>query len=115
MIGRKMYRIRIFFALKQKLQIVDGIILMENRVVVPENLKHAVLKLLHANHSGMMKMKQLARKTIYWPGLNAEVEELVKRCESCAKMEVVPKMKYTETWIPTKRPFSRLHADFFFF
>lgn len=106
---------RNFFALKEKLQIVEGILLMEDKVVVPENIKNAVLKLLHANHSGMTKMKQLARRTIYWQGLNSDIENFVKRCDTCAKMTIIPKVKSTETWIPTTRPFSRLHADFFYF
>lgn len=88
---------------------------LEDRVVVPEKLKHGMLKLLHSNHSGLVKMKQLARRTIYWLGLNADIEDFVKSCESCVKMAVVPKTKSVESWIPTKRPFSRIHADFFYF
>ncbi|XP_062550143.1 uncharacterized protein K02A2.6-like [Armigeres subalbatus] len=106
---------RNLFALKEKLQIVEGILLMEDKVVVPRSIKHAVLKLLHANHSGMTKMKQLARRSIYWGGINSDIEDFVKSCETCARREIVPKVKFTETWTPTTRPFSRLHADFFYF
>ncbi|XP_062558126.1 uncharacterized protein K02A2.6-like [Armigeres subalbatus] len=106
---------RNWFAVKEKLEMVDDILMMENRVVVPEKLRKDILKLLHDSHSGLVKMKQLARRSIYWPGLNSNIEDFVKTCEPCIKMAVVPKPKSMTSWIPTSRPFSRIHADFFYF
>lgn len=37
-----------------------------------------LLKDLHAEHLGMVKMKQLARKYMWWPKLDKEIEETVK-------------------------------------
>ncbi|XP_062698523.1 uncharacterized protein K02A2.6-like [Aedes albopictus] len=104
-----------FFAQKDILEMVDGVLLVENKVIIPETLKMKILKLLHANHGGMVKMKKLARTVVFWHGINADIEAYVKHCDTCTKMEVVPKPKQTGTWLPTTRPFSRLHADFFHF
>ena len=45
----------------------DGILLWNSRVVIPEVLRTILLKDLHAEHLGMVKMKQLARKYLWWP------------------------------------------------
>lgn len=105
---------RDFFAQRSKLELVDGIMMVEDKVVIPYSLREGVLTLLHTNHQGMVKMKTLARRSVFWPGLTLDIEEFVKSCDSCAKMEVVKKSEPLGSWIPTTRPFSRLHADFFY-
>ena len=60
-------------------------------------------------------MKQQARKSVYWFGINGDIESFVNFCNICAKMEVTKRKNETTEWIPTTRPFSRIHADFYFF
>ncbi|XP_055587555.1 uncharacterized protein K02A2.6-like [Uranotaenia lowii] len=76
-------------------------------------MKMLILKMLHANHSGITKIKQLARRTVYWFGLNTDIEEFVKSCRICTEMNSVTKPHQYSQWIPTVKPFSRIHADFF--
>lgn len=47
-------------------------------------------------------------------GLTSDIDDFVKSCDSCAKMEVVRKPDATGSWIATTRLFSRLHTDFFY-
>lgn len=97
------------------LEVVEGCVMFQDRVMIPSNLRKPILRMLHVNHSGVVKMKQLARRIVYWPGVNNDIEEYVRNCDTCTKMSVVPKPSSTTEWIPTTRPFSRLHADFFHF
>ena len=103
------------FSHYQDLEEVEGCVLFQDRVIVPESMKTKVLKLLHMNHSGINKIKQLARRTVYWFGLNKDVEDFVKSCKICNEMNVVTKKAHYSQWIPTNKPFSRIHADFFYF
>ena len=66
----------------------DGILLCNSRVVIPEVLRTLLLKDLNTERLGMVKMKQLARKFLWWPGLDKEIEETVKLRHSCQE-EVV--------------------------
>ncbi|XP_053691322.1 uncharacterized protein K02A2.6-like [Sabethes cyaneus] len=106
---------RNFYAQKEKLEVVDDVILFESRVVVPNSLKSNILRLMHSNHEGIVKMKKIARRAVYWQGMNGDIEEFVKTCNSCAKMGVIPNPHTEGSWLPTTRPFSRIHADFFYF
>lgn len=97
----------------QDLEEVEGCVLFQDRVVIPDVLKPKVLKLLHRNHSGINKIKQLARRTVYWFGMNKDMEEYVRSCGSCNEMNSVTRPAAYSSWIPTSKPFSRVHADFF--
>lgn len=103
------------YAHHQDLELVDGCLLYQDRVFIPVSLQKQILKLLHKNHSGITKIKQLARRTVYWYGMNSDIESFVKSCSVCCQMNAVAKQVPHSSWIPTNKPFSRIHADFFYF
>ncbi|XP_062716386.1 uncharacterized protein K02A2.6-like isoform X1 [Aedes albopictus] len=86
---------RDIFSQHQQLEKVDGCLLFEDRVVIPESLQRKILKILHANHAGIIKMKQEARKTVYWFGINTDIENYMKQCDTCLKITVVPDQNIT--------------------
>ena len=67
--------------------------------MIPQELQQNVLQELHCNHPGVVKMKSLARSYLLWPGLNQEIEVLVKGCTSCQQDKPSP-------------PVEPLHVDF---
>ena len=62
----------------------------EARVVVPEACRKDILKELHVSHPGMVKMKSLARIHIWWPGIDKDIERMVRECESCQSIRNNP-------------------------
>jgi hypothetical protein len=45
------------------------------------NSREITMHILHAEHPGMTRMKNLASTYIWWPSLDTEIEELVRLCE----------------------------------
>ena len=90
----------------------DGILLWNSRVIIPEVLHTLLLKDLHAEHLGMVKMKQLARRYLWWPGLDKEIEETVKLCHSCQEAAKAPPAPNPASWSWPGGPWKRLHLDF---
>lgn len=78
-------------------------------MVIQQQMQFDILKLLHANHAGIVRMKQMARRTVYWFGINADIEKYVRLCDICNSMAVIPKQKIESKSIPTLKPFSRIH------
>ena len=72
-----------YFSRRSELSLFNGCILWGSRVVVPENGQKAVLEELHVGHPGMSRMKSLSRMFVWWPGLDADIEETVRCCSSC--------------------------------
>ncbi|CAB0001686.1 unnamed protein product, partial [Nesidiocoris tenuis] len=68
----------------------NGILFKGQRVIVPKILRNAVLQVLHRTHIGISKMKQLARRYVYWKGIDNDIEHLSRSCEPCAKMKSSP-------------------------
>ena len=62
---------------RDQLTTYNGIIYNGERIVIPQAKRAELLKSLHRAHTGIVKTKQRARDMIYWPGLNAQIEEMV--------------------------------------
>ena len=90
----------------------DGILLRNSRVVVPESLQGLLLADLHAEHLGMVKMKQLARKYFWWPGLDKQIEGTVRLCPACQEYAKSPASASAASWSWPGEPWKRLHVDF---
>ena len=60
-----------------------GIILRGHRILVPISLQEKIIDLAHVGHQGIVKTKQLLRETVWFPGLDKKVEDIVKSCPAC--------------------------------
>ena len=60
------------------------------RVVIPTKSRDKVLNELHCGHSGVVRMKALARSYVWWPGIDGEVEKRVKASTACQTEKETP-------------------------
>ena len=74
-----------YFHVRGDLSYVDGLLLMKDRIVIPEALRPDLLNRIHEGHLGIEKCKRRARESVYWPGLNKNIETFVSKCETCQK------------------------------
>lgn len=51
--------------------------------VVPRALQARVLAMAHEGHLGIVRLKQRCRDVVWWPGIDREIEALVKDCTAC--------------------------------
>ena len=56
-----------------------------NCICIPPELYDRSLHELHKMHLGIEKMQHRATATIYWPGIDADIVEYVKRCKTCTQ------------------------------
>ena len=68
---------------RHELTIEQGCILWGICVIVPRSLQDQVLRELHQSHPGIVLMKAVVRSYVWWPGLDGELETLVKSCNKC--------------------------------
>ena len=75
-----------YWTFREELTVEDGLILKGTRIVIPYKKHEAILKLIHEGHLDLNKCKLCAKETVYWPGLNDQLEKLVLNCELCLKI-----------------------------
>ena len=74
-----------YWTFHKELTIEDGLVLKGTRIVIPERKREEILKLIHDGHLGLNKCKMLAKETVYWPGMNEQLEQLILNCQRCLK------------------------------
>ena len=69
--------------------VIDGLIVIGRHVVIPETLQRQALEQLHSNHMGITKPKPLACESIYWSGMNNDIESHIKYCSACLNFQQI--------------------------
>ena len=103
---------------REELMIEDSIVLKGTWIVIPTKKCEGILKLVHEGHLGLNKCKLRAKDTVYWPGLNDQLEKLILNCELClkyshSKCKQKPSISLAQE-IPL-HPWSKLATDIFHF
>ena len=101
-----------FYVRRKSLSVVESCLMLADRVVVPSSLRSLVLRQFHAGHPGVSRMKAIARSYVYWPGMDREIEDVVKRCSRCQQAAKNPPHQTPVPWPQTHTPWTRVHIDF---
>ena len=81
-------------------------------VVVPKPGQKIILEELHSGHQGISKMKSLARSFVWWPKLDADIEQKAKSCQVCQLHQKAPAQVPLHPWEWAEQPWCRVHADY---
>ena len=105
--------LRPYWPVRDRLALEDGLLVCGPRLVIPSRLRREVLSRLHDSHQGIIRTQRRARQTVYWPGVDRDVANVVQSCASC------------RTYLPSRqrepllsdpapsRPFESVSTDFF--
>ena len=63
-------------------------------------------------HQGITKCRELARQSVWWPGLAKRLEELVHNCQECLKAQRQHPQPLTPTPLP-QLPWQKVASDLF--
>lgn len=95
-----------------EISIDRGILMWGYRAIIPDKFRKQLMDEIHGGHTGMSKMKSLARQYFWWPGLDKEIENFVNNCDTCKSVakqpEKVPLIKFNEA----NYVYERIHMDF---
>ena len=78
--------LRGYLNFREELAIIDGLIL-KGHCVIPSSLHDEALKLLHKSHMSIVKTKNRARTSFFWPNLNQYIEMYLSKCHPCATFQ----------------------------
>lgn len=95
-----------------EISLFDGCLLWGSRLIIPPPGRSYLLEQLHQTHLGVSRMKSLARGYVWWPDMDTDIENYVRRCDACQSSRPQPPIAPTHSWEVPKQPWSRIHLDF---
>ena len=97
-----------------ELTVLNGVVMLQQRLVIPRTLRENVLLFLHSAHAGTAAMISRAQCSVYWPEINKDIANVRQSCSSCH--EFAPSNPRTdliqEPDLPSF-PFQVICSDFF--
>ena len=101
-----------YYTVAAQLSVENGLLLRGSRILIPPPMRKTLLNKLHSGHQGVTKCRELARQSIWWPGLAKQLEELVLRCPECVKAQRQRAQPLTPTTLP-QLPWQKVATDLF--
>ena len=78
-----------FHKLRDSLSNTNGVLCLDEKIVVPKKLRIKFVNLLHAAHPGQLGMTAAA-EYMWWPGKN---KQLIAKCKSCMSCQGIDKLQ----------------------
>ncbi|XP_062510501.1 uncharacterized protein K02A2.6-like [Corticium candelabrum] len=75
---------RPFHQCHHEISVQNDLAFKGDRIVIPISLRGSMVKKLHNTHLGVEGCLRRAREPLFWPGINAELKDFVRRCSVCA-------------------------------
>ena len=72
-----------YFAIRGEITYNEGLLLKGQRIIIPTSLRPSMKEIIHQGHNGIARCKSRARQSIFWPGMNSEIDDFVSRCPHC--------------------------------
>ena len=104
---------REFWGVHERLSCIDGVALMDSRVVIPRSFRKQILTNLHAANQGISSMKARANQTVYWPGMDAQMRSFKDACTDCLENSPSQQAEPIILTPSPEWPFQQICLDYF--
>ena len=102
-----------FMKLWCELSVTDGLLLRQDRLIIPKTLQVQIVKAAHKGHLGIVNTKRLLRSKVWFQNLDKEVEREIRNCHTCqATVYKHDKEPLLMTKLPGS-PWQHVKADFY--
>jgi len=92
--------------------VVDGVVLMGQRIVIPPALRQSILLALHSAHQGVSAMRARAMDSVYWPEISVDIARMRDQCIHCHKSAKSNPMQPPSDITPPSYPFQMICSDY---
>ena len=79
-----------YWDFRDELSIDDDLLMKGEWDVILTSCRDSIIEDLHRSHEGINKAMSLARTFVYWPGMEADITDYIKRCLMCIDSRNLP-------------------------
>lgn len=82
-------------------------------VVIPEELQTEIIQIAHESHPGRVKTIGLVKETMWFPGLDSKVNQILDQCITCQAVVETPIKEPLKMSELPQQPWTQLVTDFY--
>ena len=102
-----------YFNIRDEISVVNGLALKGERIIVPLSMRKEMKQIIHSGHQGIEKCKARAREALYWPGMSAEIADIVSACSTCQEHRNYQQCEELLKHEVPREPWIKVGADLF--
>ena len=99
-------------AFSKELGYIDGIVVREDRIVLPLKLRRRALDIAHRGHPGIVAMRRNLRQYVWWPCMDREVCSAVTECVGCTAVSTMNPPEPMSRKMMPERAWQEIAIDF---
>ena len=103
--------LRPYYDVRSELSVTDGILVYQDRIVIPASMRADILGRIHETHQGIDKCKERARMSVWWPHITREIKSLVENCKECRESRPTQREQPLQPIELPQRPWSIIGTD----
>lgn len=100
---------------RDELTLAYDLVWKGTRIVIPKCMRKDMLKKLHVGHLGAAKTKLRAREIMFWPNMNAQIQDMISHCQACLTYRKENSKQPLICHEIPKRAWAKVGADIFHF
>ena len=104
--------IQSYWYFRDEITCEDNILYKGTRLIIPQSERLSTLKVLHMGHYAIDKMNLRAKETVYWPGINEDINTHISTVISAQSFQE-PSKKNTTVHRNTTTAWEQLGLDIF--
>ena len=105
--------LRIYWNFRDELSAYDDVLYKSHQVIVPSSLRPEMLRKIHKAHQGADNSMRRARKSLFWPGMQAALRETGLSWGICSQFLNERSQEPMKSHEIFNRPWSKVRADIF--
>ncbi|XP_060723274.1 uncharacterized protein K02A2.6-like [Tachysurus vachellii] len=100
-----------YYSARHHLSVFQDLVLYDDRIIIPQTMRSDILQRLHSGHQGIVKCRERAKCSVWWPGLSKEIQSLINNCKDCLETRPTQKREPLLTTPLPNRPWEKIGAD----
>ena len=106
--------LRKYYLQRHQLSTMGGLLMRDEKYVVPRGLRQEMLVRIHSGHQGGGRCVRRAKGSVWWPAMRADILAHVESCEVCVKNRRMQHQPMRPSELP-ERAWEVLGSDLFEF
>jgi len=103
--------LRELYHARGNLSVVDGLLMYDHRIVIPEDMRREMLVRIHEGHMGITKSRLRAQDAVWWPGISSDIKTTIEQCYHCQVHKPSQKAEPLQPRPLPERPWQNISMD----